>query len=63
MIVDIGLGIYYVTVVVEVEYLGLDIFCLYGKALVRSMQDPSFNRKKLMAYEKYIKDKGIKWDD
>ena len=58
-----GLKACYEAVVFEVEVLGENIFKAYGKALVRAKQDVFFNTRMIKAYEKYIENHNIKWND
>lgn len=47
----------------EVEVLHSNIFTEYGKSLVRAKQDIFFNKTMIRAYEKYIENNNIRWDD
>lgn len=60
---DFSLKACYDEVVFEVEVLHRNIFTEYGKSIVRAEQDVFFNRTMIKAYEKYIQDHNIKWDD
>ena len=60
---DFSFNACYEEVVYEVEILHRNIFTEYGKSLVRAEQDIFFNRTMIKAYEKYIRDHNIKWND
>lgn len=60
---DFSFNACYEEVVFEVEVLHKNIFTEYGKSLVRAEQDIFFNRTMIKAYEKYIRDHNIKWND
>lgn len=60
---DFSFNACYDEVVYEVEVLHRNIFTEYGKAMVRAKQDIFFNRTMIKAYEKYIWDHNIKWND
>jgi hypothetical protein len=47
----------------EIENLHRNVFEEYGRALVRAKQDPFFNKTMIKAYEQYIAEHGIKWND
>ena len=47
----------------EVETLGWNVFEQYGKAMVRAKQDIFFNKTMIQAYEKYIEEHNLKWND
>jgi hypothetical protein len=60
---DFSLNACYDSVVFEVEFLKVNVFEAYGRALVRASQDVFYNKTMIKAYEKYIAEHEIKWDD
>lgn len=60
---DFSLNACYESVVFEIEHLHVNIFEAYGKALVRAKQDVLYNKTMIEAYEKYIADHNIKWNE
>lgn len=60
---DFSLSACYESVKNEVELLKQNVFEQYGRALIRSQQDPFFNKTMIKAYEKYIADNNIKWNE
>ena len=60
---DFSLKACYQSVVFEVETLKRNVFEAYGRALVRAKQDIFFNKTMIEAYEKYINDHNLKWND
>ena len=60
---DYSLSACYELVEFEIEFLHVNIFEAYGKALIRAQQDVFYNKTMIAAYEKYIKDHNIKWND
>ena len=60
---DFSLDACYDSVVFEVETLKVNVFEAYGRALVRASQDVFYNKTMIKAYEKYINEHGLKWND
>lgn len=60
---DYSLSACYESVEFEVEFLKVNIFEAYGKALIRAKQDVFYNKTMITAYEKYIEEHNIKWND
>ena len=60
---DFSLDACYESVEFEVEFLGVNVFEAYGRALIRATQDVFYNNTMIKAYEKYISEHGLKWDD
>lgn len=60
---DFSLNACYESVVFEVEELHKNIFEAYGRALIRAKQDIFFNKTMILAYEKYIEEHNIRWND
>lgn len=60
---DFSLKACYESVLFEIEFLHVNIFEAYGRALVRAEQDILYNKTMIKAYEKYINEHDIKWND
>lgn len=60
---DFSLEACYESVVFDIEELHHNVFEAYGRALVRAKQDILFNKTMIQAYEKYITDHNLKWDE
>lgn len=60
---DFSLKACYDSVVFEVETLHANVFEEYGRALIRAKQDVFFNKTMIEAYEKYITEHNLKWND
>lgn len=60
---DFSLEACYKSVEFEVEFLHRNVFEEYGRAMVRAGQDAFFNKTMIKAYEKYIADHNMKWDE
>lgn len=59
---DFSLEACYESVEFEIEFLHVNIFEAYGRAMVRAKQDPFYNKTMISAYEKYINEHDIKWN-
>lgn len=51
------------SVAFDIEHLHKNPFQLLGEYIIRAKQDPFFNKTMIAACEKYIEDKGIRWND
>jgi hypothetical protein len=60
---DFSVAACYRSVVFEIEKLHVNVFEALGKAYVRASQDPFYNKNMITAYEQYIKEHNIKWND
>lgn len=60
---DFSLKACYNSVAFEVEELHQNVFEEYGRALIRAKQDPFFNKTMIQAYEKYINEHNLKWNE
>lgn len=60
---DFSLKACYDSVKFQVEELHQNIFELYGRAIIRAKQDILFNKTMIQAYEKYISEHNLKWDE
>ena len=50
------------SVTFEIEFLKANPFEELGRAIIRSEQDPCFNKTMIEAYIQYIKDHDLKWN-
>ena len=60
---DFSLKACYDSVKFDVEELHNNVFEEYGRALIRAKQDPFFNKTMIQAYEKYIDEHNLKWNE
>ena len=47
----------------SVEYLHQNPFEELGRCMIRAEQDVLFNTRMIVAWKRYIKEHGIKWND
>lgn len=60
---DFSLEACYESVTFDVEELHRNVFEEYGRSLIRAKQDVFFNKTMIKAYEKYIEDHNLKWNE
>lgn len=63
MTYDFSLQACYESVEFEVEFLKKNVFEAYGRALIRAKQDVFYNKTMIEAYEKYIADHNLSWNE
>ena len=51
------------SVIFEVEVLKKNPFELLGRAIIRAKQDALYNKTMIKAYEEYITENCLKWDE
>lgn len=60
---DFTLNACYESVIFEVEVLKVNVFEALGRAIIRAKQDVFYNKTMIEAYEKYIIDHNIRWNE
>ena len=60
---DFSLNACYESVIFEVEVLKVNVFEALGRAIIRAKQDIFYNKTMIEAYEKYIIDHNIRWNE